>query len=398
MTSPAASLLPTMKLEAVAHEDSVPVQGQLIASVASPSSALVAQVRTAAAALFLTMGDGKDDISNHSTVSLPTNASWSEPSDTAESSIAPGSPSTIEDEDEFEPSDFDVELLDDTTSVGSSVYGHSYRNGRRYHKAQQNREDMLHAMMMEVTNGKLFYAPIDENPQKIVDLGTGTGIWAIEVGDLFPSAEVTGLDLSPIQPVWVPPNVKFLVDDVEDTWLNGDNIDFVHLRNMVPILSSPVALLRQVYDNLKPGGWVELQDVDGAVHCDDGTLPSDWPLVRFCDLMIEAFAKLGGRSHAAMFGGNYLHEAGFVNIQHRTAKLPYGTWPKDKTTRLVGLYYRTAAEEFFPAMGAIQMPLLGWSKEEMEVFFAQCRSCMRDESVHAYGLMHFWSGQKPESS
>lgn len=39
---------------------------------------------------------------------------------------------------------------------------------------------MLHAMMMEVTNGKLFYAPIDENPQKIVDLGTGTGIWAIE--------------------------------------------------------------------------------------------------------------------------------------------------------------------------------------------------------------------------
>ncbi|KAK8121823.1 hypothetical protein PG984_010493 [Apiospora sp. TS-2023a] len=297
MASPTTSLRPTMKLEVVPHEHSVPVQGQLIESVASPSSAFVSQVRTAAAALFLTMGDGKD---------------------TAESSIAPGSPSTIGDgdEDEFEPSDFDEESLDDTTSVGSSVYGHSYRNGRRYHKAQQNREDMLHAMMMEVTNGRLFYAPIDEHPQKIVDLGTGTGIWAIEVGDLFPSAEVTGLDLSPIQPVWVPPNVKFLVDDVEDTWLNGDNIDFVHLRNMVPILSSPVALLRQVYE----------------------------------------------------------------------------------TMRLVGLYYRTAAEKFFPAMGAIQMPLLGWSKEEMEVFFAQCRSCMRDESVHAYGLMHFWSGQKPESS
>jgi len=129
--------------------------------------------------------------------------------------------------------------------------------------------------------------------------------------------------------------------------------------------------------------------VDGAVHCDDGTLPSDWPLVRFCDLMVEAFAKLGTRSHAAMFGGNYLHEAGFVNIQHHAAKLPYGTWPADKlvslsrqpvwgyvdgssppganfmlnrTTRLVGLYYRTAAEDFFPAMGALQMPLLGWSK------------------------------------
>ncbi|KAK7987134.1 S-adenosyl-L-methionine-dependent methyltransferase [Apiospora saccharicola] len=115
MASPAASLLPTMKLEDVAHEDSVLVQGQLTESVASPSSAFVSQVRTAAAALFLTMGDGKD---------------------TAESSIAPGSPSTIGDEDEFEPSDFDEESLDDTTSVGSSVYGHSYRNGRRYHKAR----------------------------------------------------------------------------------------------------------------------------------------------------------------------------------------------------------------------------------------------------------------------
>ena len=82
--------------------------------------------------------------------------------------------------------------------------------------------------------------------------------------------------------------------------------------------------------NLKPGGWVELQDVDGAVHCDDGTLPADWPLVRFCDVMVEAFAKMGTSSHAAMFGGKYLEEAGFTNIQHRTAKLPYGTWPKDK--------------------------------------------------------------------
>jgi hypothetical protein len=65
---------------------------------------------------------------------------------------------------------------------------------------------------------------------------------------MFPSAEVTGLDLSPIQPVWVPSNVKFIVDDVEDTWLNGDNIDFVHLRNMIPILKSPAKLLKDVYE------------------------------------------------------------------------------------------------------------------------------------------------------
>jgi hypothetical protein len=35
------------------------------------------------------------------------------------------------------------------------------------------------------------------------------------VGDQFPAANILGVDLSPIQPEWVPPNVRFMVDDVE---------------------------------------------------------------------------------------------------------------------------------------------------------------------------------------
>jgi hypothetical protein len=67
------------------------------------------------------------------------------------------------------------------------------------------------------------------------------------VAEIYPDTEVMGLDLSPIQPCWVPPNVQFLVDDVEDTWLAGDDFDFVHLRNMVPILKSPVGVLKSAF-------------------------------------------------------------------------------------------------------------------------------------------------------
>ncbi|KAH7159770.1 S-adenosyl-L-methionine-dependent methyltransferase [Dactylonectria estremocensis] len=311
-------------------------------------------------------------------------------------------------DDEFSASDLDADTIaSESTSLSSSVYAHSFQNGRRYHRyrhgryplpndeAEQNREDMLHAMMLEATDGRLFYAPVGKFPQKIVDLGTGTGIWAIEVGDMYPSAEVIGLDLSPIQPAWVPPNVKFLVDDVEDQWLNGDDIDFVHLRNMIPILKSPVGLLKQAITHMKPGGWIELQDVDGQCHSDDNTIPDDWPIKRFTEHIVEGFAQFGTNSHAAVFGGQYLAEAGFVNIKHNYIKLPYGTWPRDKTTRLVGMYYRTACEEFFPAVGAVHFPRMGWKKLEMELFFAECRKSMRDPKVHAYGKMHFWSGQKP---
>lgn len=87
-------------------------------------------------------------------------------------------------DDEF---DAISELFDDTTSVTSSIYAHTYERGRRYQSFkngrypipnddfEQNREDMKHAMLMELTDGKLFYAPIGENPQKILDIGTGTG-------------------------------------------------------------------------------------------------------------------------------------------------------------------------------------------------------------------------------
>lgn len=36
----------------------------------------------------------------------------------------------------------------------------------------------------------------------MLDIGTGTGLWAIEMADLFPNATVIGTDLSPVQPNW----------------------------------------------------------------------------------------------------------------------------------------------------------------------------------------------------
>ena len=49
--------------------------------------------------------------------------------------------------------------------------------------------------------GGLHLAPVN-SPQRILDLGTGTGIWTIDAADKYPSAQVTGVDLSPIQPGW----------------------------------------------------------------------------------------------------------------------------------------------------------------------------------------------------
>jgi hypothetical protein len=59
---------------------------------------------------------------------------------------------------------------------------------------------------------------------------------------------VTGVDLSPIQPHWIPPNVEFIVDDVEDEWVHANDYDFAHLRNLCTVLKDSRTVLRRVFE------------------------------------------------------------------------------------------------------------------------------------------------------
>lgn len=78
-----------------------------------------------------------------------------------------------------------------TTTMSESVRDYAFENGRRYHSfregrynfpnddIEQEREDMKHAMVKLLCQ-QLHFAPIGGNPQEIMDIGTGTGVWAIE--------------------------------------------------------------------------------------------------------------------------------------------------------------------------------------------------------------------------
>ena len=76
---------------------------------------------------------------------------------------------------------------------------------------QNNQHDIIGILL----DGRKYLAPLSRRnpPRKILDIATGTGLWAIEMGDEFPLSSIIGTDLSPIQPDLVPPNVRFYIDD-----------------------------------------------------------------------------------------------------------------------------------------------------------------------------------------
>ena len=48
---------------------------------------------------------------------------------------------------------------------------------------EQDRLDLFHHLFLSLLGGRLWTAPLG-NPHRVLDVGTGTGIWAIDFAEL----------------------------------------------------------------------------------------------------------------------------------------------------------------------------------------------------------------------
>jgi SAM-dependent methyltransferase len=228
----------------------------------------------------------------------------------------------------------DDDLCTPCSSLRSSIYHYRYENGRRFHafrdgqylipndEAEQDRLELLHLSFKLILDGALFSAPIS-NPERILDIGTGTGIWAIEVADKFPMAEVIGTDLSPIQPTWVPPNCKFFIEDAESEWSfhADERFDFVHGRALCGGIADWPKFYAQALQNLKPGGWIEMQEHACWIQSDDDTvdrIPRNYEVLKELD---RASMMFGKRMNVAHLHRQWMMDVGFVNVQEDIHKV-----------------------------------------------------------------------------
>ncbi|RCI12904.1 hypothetical protein L249_1342 [Ophiocordyceps polyrhachis-furcata BCC 54312] len=305
----------------------------------------------------------------------------------------------------------------ESTSISPSVYRDDFAHGRRYHgyckgryplpndNREQRREELNHSLMLEITDGQLFHVDIGRRPQKIIDIGTGTGLisgdgvkkgtWAIDVADLYPSASVIGTDLSAIQPRWVPVNVRMFVDDCEGTqWLHGSGYDLVFFRGMAAVLRDVRGLLERVYPRIKKGGWVEFHDIIPQIFCDDDTMGDDDALRLFHEAAVQGLRCFGYKPLQALNLKEMVREAGFSDVRCITKKIPISSWPRDGKLKTLGLLTEMVMLESLDGLAAKPLAELGLSPHQRRTLLEQAEKSLEDVTAHRYVKCCFCYGRK----
>ncbi|KAK4125908.1 hypothetical protein N657DRAFT_678938 [Parathielavia appendiculata] len=180
--------------------------------------------------------------------------------------------------------------------------------------------------------GALYLAPIDQTKtHRILDIGTGTGVWAISIADDFPDATILGNDLSANFLSAAPPNVK----------------------------------------NLTPGGYAEFQDFNLLYYSEDGTLTLNHALREWITALCGAAESLGRDPNPGSKLKAWVREAGFKGSCTRGTGFPL------VMNGLEGLSMR------------LYCGVLGW-REEVRGLLTSVRRDLADTGVHALFICEFF--------
>ncbi|KAK6586958.1 hypothetical protein PZA11_000248 [Diplocarpon coronariae] len=263
----------------------------------------------------------------------------------------------------------------------------AYAAASNHSQVAPSSTNLQHHIFKLVLNGELTRTKLPAASQKVLDVGTGTGIWAIELGDALPSATIVGVDQSPIQPVWVPANVSFEIDDVNEPWLQAEgSIDFIYIRTMAGSIKDWPSLLKEAYRSLKPGGKLEFVEFGLQWECMDGTFDPNGS----CGTWTKEFHKIATEVLGMDFDpipkmSRWLSEAGLEEVESHDEIVPIGPWPRDPKLKNIGRYFLSNMLE-----GGVEnytMMLFtraGWDETSVQVMLGGVRRDLMDPKIHAF--------------
>lgn len=225
------------------------------------------------------------------------------------------------------------------------------------------------------------------------------------LADEHPEADVLGTDLSPIQPEYVPPNCRFVIDDAEDEWVYSYKFDYIHGRYLCPFMADIPKLLKNIYDNLNPGGYVEIMETLMLMKAVDDSLDGH-PIQQWNVMMVEGNAsplrstfintstdlnnlkgikKIGKDPLSAINCRRWMEEAGFINVTEKKFAIPANPWARGTEQKVRGAMMMTNLLEVAQGITMnIFTKVHGWTAEEVEIFLVDIRAGLKDRKLHGY--------------
>jgi ubiquinone/menaquinone biosynthesis C-methylase UbiE len=198
---------------------------------------------------------------------------------------------------------------------------------------------LQHESFRKLLDGRLLNAPVPEMGGQVLDIGTGSGVWAAEFATEHPTTKVVGIDNFPQLIIAAPYNCHFMTQDAEQEWQVGDaKFDVIHTR-LVPFHAKKVPeVLRRCYEHLKPGGYIEMQEIWPPLRTDEpaGAPEYSSKVLEWARLRKEAAAKIGIEHSITSQLPEALSEAGFEEVQTLDLKLPIGAWMDDEKMKDIG--------------------------------------------------------------
>ncbi|KAG7124907.1 Secondary metabolism regulator LAE1 like protein [Verticillium longisporum] len=272
------------------------------------------------------------------------------------------------------------------------VYG-EFRPGRYLFpidEEEKDRFDVFHRVVSLARQNKHFDNEVPDRA-RVLDLGTGTGIWAIDVSDaLWKGPEnhglVHGLDLAYIQPADVPSTVSFMQADVEEPWpLRENDYDLIHIQLLMGGIRDWADLYRKIFRHLKPGGYLEHVEIDWTFRSDDNTLTSDTALVAWSEAVHRALRTFGTPLDINDRIKGDLQAIGFRDVTETIVKLPINPWADNKHDQELGRWFNLAATHAVNAMSLAPLTRVeGWPVEQVQSLGSEVKKNLCKLSIHAY--------------